>query len=150
MIRHRHLEHQFVEHVPEVLEPGVLYISMNYSTAVHSCCCGCGEEVVTPFSPTDWRMTFDGETISLWPSIGSWDLACRSHYIIDRGKVIDAGSWTKQRIAAARRTDRTAKAAYYCTIESTSSSAPLQSLSSSSGDTRVFARLKRWLVSLAG
>ena len=28
-----------------------------------------GQEVVTPFMPTEWRMTSDGETLSLWPSI---------------------------------------------------------------------------------
>jgi hypothetical protein len=28
-----------------------------FRTAAHCCCCGCGEEVVTPFTPTDWSMT---------------------------------------------------------------------------------------------
>jgi hypothetical protein len=149
MIRNRHLEHQFVEHVPEVLEPGVLYVSMNYSTAVHRCCCGCGEEVVTPFSPTDWKMTFDGETVSLWPSIGSWDLACRSHYIIERGRVIDAGPWSDERIAAARRTDRAAKADYYG-AESTPSTASMHSVSTSSANGTVLDRLRQWLARLTG
>ena len=27
------------------------------------------QEVVIPFTPTEWRMTFDGESPSLWPSI---------------------------------------------------------------------------------
>ena len=67
---HTRLEHRFVEHIPEHLEPGVLYVSMKYATAAHSCCCGCGEEVVTPFTPTDWQMIFDGETVSLRPSVG--------------------------------------------------------------------------------
>ena len=80
-MRFTHLQHRFVPHIPEKLEPKVLYISMEYATAAHSCCCGCGEEVVTPLTPTDWRMTFDGETISLSPSIGNWNLRCRSHYV---------------------------------------------------------------------
>jgi hypothetical protein len=113
MMRHARLKHRFVEHVPERLEPGVLYISMEYGTAAHSCCCGCGEEVVTPFTPTDWKMTYDGETVSLSPSIGSWTLACRSHYVIKRGKVIEAGPWTDEEIAAERRRDRAAKARFY-------------------------------------
>jgi hypothetical protein len=54
-MRHHTLEHRFVRNAPRELEPGVLYISMEYATAVHSCCCGCGERVVTPFTPTDWR-----------------------------------------------------------------------------------------------
>ncbi|MES9995733.1 DUF6527 family protein [Desulfovibrio aminophilus] len=112
-MRYKRLEHRFVEYIPEKLEPGVLYISMEYATAAHSCCCGCGEEVVTPFTPTDWKMTFDGETVSLNPSIGNWNLPCRSHYVIDRGKVIMARPWTNKQIEAERRRDRIAKAKFY-------------------------------------
>ncbi len=112
-MRHLHLEHRFVQHIPDRLEPGVLYVSMAYGTAAHSCCCGCGEEVVTPFTPTDWKMTFDGETVSLWPSVGNWDLACRSHYVIKRGRIIEAAPWTNEQIAAERRRDGVAKARHY-------------------------------------
>jgi hypothetical protein len=118
-MRHSHLEHQFVHHMPDDLEPGVLYVSMEYGTAVHRCCCGCGEEVVTPFTPTDWKMTFDGETISLWPSIGNWSLPCRSHYVIDRGRIFEAMPWSDERIAAERERDRAAKSRYYDTSEPT-------------------------------
>lgn len=113
MMQRTRLAHRFVEHVPERLDPGVLYISMEYGTVAHSCCCGCGEEVVTPLTPTDWKMTYDGETVSLHPSVGSWTLPCRSHYVIKQGKVIEAGSWTEAQIAAERRRDRAAKARFY-------------------------------------
>lgn len=116
MMRHGHLEHRFVQHIPNVLESGVLYISMEYGTAAHSCCCGCGEEVVTPLTPTDWKMTFDGETVSLNPSIGNWTLACRSHYVIKRGQVIEAEPWTDNQIEAERYRDRVAKAATFAQI----------------------------------
>ena len=112
-MRFRRLEHRFCKHIPESLESGVLYVSMKYATAVHSCCCGCGEEIVTPFTPTDWKMTFDGRTISLWPSVGNWTLPCRSHYVIRDGVVIEAGPWSEEQIAAERRRDRVAKARYY-------------------------------------
>lgn len=112
-MRHKRLEHRFVEHLPERLEPGVLYLSMEYATSAHSCCCGCGEEVVAPFTPTDWKMTFDGETVSLRPSIGNWTLKCRSHYVIDCGKVIEAGPWTEEQVEAERRRDRAAKARFF-------------------------------------
>ena len=115
MIRHVRLEHRFVEHIPDSLEPGILYVSMEYATSAHSCCCGCGEEVVAPFTPTDWKMTFDGETISLRPSIGNWTLRCRSHYVIDCGMVIEVGSWNDERIEAERRRDNAAKAWHYGT-----------------------------------
>lgn len=113
MIRYKRLEHRFVENIPEHLEAGILYISMEYATSAHSCCCGCGEEVVTPFTPTDWKMTFDGESVSLRPSIGNWMLNCRSHYVIDRGKVIEANPWTNEQVEAERYRDRAAKARFY-------------------------------------
>lgn len=113
MMQYTSLEHEFVEQFPETLQTGILYISMKYATAAHRCCCGCGEEVVTPFTPTDWKMTFDGETVSLSPSIGNWNFACRSHYWIRSGRVIEAATWTDQQIEANRVQDRSAKADYY-------------------------------------
>jgi hypothetical protein len=113
MIRWQRLEHRFVKHVPEQLEPGLLYISMEFASAAHSCCCGCGEEVVTPFTPTDWKMTFDGETVSLWPSVGNWNQRCRSHYVIRNGQVLEAGFWSDADVAAERRRDKAAKARKY-------------------------------------
>lgn len=112
-MRFHTLEHRFVQNVPRELEPGVLYISMEYATAVHSCCCGCGERVVTPFTPTDWRITFDGESVTLNPSVGNWNQNCRSHYVIERNRVIECGRWSDARIEAERLRDKRAKAAYY-------------------------------------
>jgi len=42
------ITHKFVEFIPEKIEEGVLYISIQYCTAIHNCVCGCGNEVVTP------------------------------------------------------------------------------------------------------
>lgn len=112
-MRHLRLEYRFVRNVPRELEPGILYISMDYATAVHSCCCGCGDRVVTPFTPTDWRMTFDGESISLHPSVGNWNQKCRSHYVIQRSRVLEAGPWSQAQIETERRRDKNAKASYY-------------------------------------
>ena len=109
MLRHTHLEHRFVHYIPEQLEPGVIYISMDYATAAHSCCCGCGEQVITPFAPRDWKLTFDGETISLWPSIGNWNFACRSHYIIRRSHILGAEPWGDDKVARGRRRDKSRK-----------------------------------------
>lgn len=112
-MRHSVLKHRFVETFPEALEPGVLYLSLEFGSAAHSCCCGCGEEVVTPLTPTDWNFTYDGETITLHPSVGSWTLPCRSHYVIRRNRVIEAPPWSDAEVAAERRRDRRAKAAHY-------------------------------------
>lgn len=92
------LQHKFVEFIPEQLEDGVLYISLTYCTAIHKCVCGCNNEVVTPFSPTDWKMTFDGKTISLSPSIGNWNFDCKSHYWVRNNEIIFARKWTDEEI----------------------------------------------------
>lgn len=113
MMRHKHLRHDFVRDIPEKLEPGVIYISMEYATAVHSCCCGCGTEIVTPFTPTDWNMTFNGETISLRPSIGNWNEPCRSHYVIECSRVIEACPWSDRQIKAEALRDAEAKREFY-------------------------------------
>jgi hypothetical protein len=107
------LEHRFVEEMPEDLEQGVLYISMRFRTALHKCVCGCGFEVVTPFSPTDWQLTFDGESISLSPSIGSWEFACRSHYFITNNHIEHAGEWDEWQVQKGRETDKEQKKKYY-------------------------------------
>ena len=107
------IRHQFVEFIPDVIEDGVLYVSVEYTTVTHKCCCGCGREVVTPLSPTDWRLIFDGKTISLEPSVGNWQLPCQSHYWIRNDRVRWAGKWTPEQIAAGRAHDAAAKREYF-------------------------------------
>jgi hypothetical protein len=58
-------------------------------------------------------MTFDGETISLYPSIGNWNFPCRSHYWIDCSRVRRARLWTDDEIVEARREDEEMRARYY-------------------------------------
>jgi hypothetical protein len=113
MMRTAFLQPQFVRGIPEKLDPGTLYISIDFGTAAHSCCCGCGREVVTPLSPTDWKITYNGRSISLHPSIGNWNFPCQSHYRIDAGRVVWADRWSPAMIAAGRANDRHAKAQYY-------------------------------------
>ena len=105
------LQHRFVDVIPDELLDGHLYVCMAHATVVHRCCCGCGAEVVTPLSPDDWELTFDGETISLSPSIGNWSFACRSHYWIRNGRVVWARTWSEREVAAARSRVATGAAA---------------------------------------
>lgn len=104
---------QFVEFMPKALDEGILYVSMTYATASHSCFCGCGKKVVTPLSPTDWRLTFNGDTVSLDPSIGNWSYPCRSHYILRGNRVVWAGGMSTGQIRALRASDARDKARYY-------------------------------------
>lgn len=98
--------HKFVKAFPERLEEGVLYVSVEFATAAHRCFCGCGSEVYTRFSPTDWSMKFDGQTVSINPSIGNWSFACQSHYILANGRVRWADKWSRERIDLGRAIDR--------------------------------------------
>ena len=109
----RRIRHEFVDLAPKTLEEGVLYVSVEYGSAVHKCFCGCGVKVATPFTPTDWKLTFDGDTVSLSPSVGNWDLPCRSHYVIKRDVVHWAGDMKRAEIAGGRAADRRRKDAYY-------------------------------------
>ena len=106
MSRNRTLIYRFIKHIPRDIQEGTLYISMEFSTAIHKCCCGCGQEVVTPLSPTDWQLFFDGKSISLDPSIGNWSFACKSHYWIKHNKVIWAPRWSQKRIDLSRLYDK--------------------------------------------
>lgn len=112
-MRQTHLSHQLVEFIPERLAEGVLYISQRYGTAAHKCCCGCGEEVVTPLTPTDWSLQIDGNVVTLHPSIGNWSYACRSHYLIRRSKVVWAGQMSQQQIERGQVIELAVKQKYF-------------------------------------
>ena len=113
------ITHKFVEFIPDKLEEDTLYITVEYGTAVHKCFCGCGTKVVTPLSPTDWKLIFDGETVSLYPSIGNWGLPCRSHYWIENNKVSWAEEWSKKKVKSNRRQDKIEKSNFYGSGENT-------------------------------
>lgn len=100
-------------YMPAQLEPGVLYVSEEFGAAAHLCACGCGAKVRTPIGPTEWTLqeTKDGPT--LWPSIGNWQQACKSHYIIRRGEVVWCKEWTPEQIAAGRRGEEERRRLYY-------------------------------------
>jgi hypothetical protein len=113
-LRVRSLRPEFVEFIPAILQPGVLYISVPYATASHLCACGCGQKVVTPIRPTDWSLTWDGESVSLYPSVGNWGFRCRSHYWIRQGGRVEwAGQWSESMISAARELDSKEKRRYF-------------------------------------
>jgi hypothetical protein len=78
----------FTEFTPQVLKNGEIYISIPYETAIHLCACGCGNKTVTPISPNGWTLTFNGDSISLSPSIGNFQFPCKSHYVITNNKVM--------------------------------------------------------------
>ncbi len=107
------IQFKFVEFIPSELEEGVLYISIEYKTAVHKCVCRCGNKVVTPLTPTDWEITYDGKTVSLSPSIGNWNFKCKSHYFITKNKIRYARRWNDWEIEDGRKEDSENKENYF-------------------------------------
>lgn len=97
------LEFRFVKHIPDYLQEGILYVSIEYNTAIHLCACGCKNKVVTPISPIKWSFTYNGKDISLYPSIGNWNFDCNSHYWIKKGKIVWAEKWDRKTIIEVQR-----------------------------------------------
>lgn len=145
---------QFVDLMPSQLEDGVLYISEKYSTAIHKCCCGCGQKVVTPLSTAKWQLRRSGDAVTLYPSIGNWNFPCQSHYWIRRNRVEWAGSMTEQQIRRIQERDKRDSQRH---IEQVNSHKAMDTLTRAkadqcagnnkddSGQYRLWNRLKNWL-----
>lgn len=101
------IQHKFIDIIPEELEYGVLYISIMYRTAIHKCVCGCGNQVVTPIAKNSWRISFNGDTVTLYPSIGNWRFDCMSHYWIRDGKIIHAEKWKDHKKSSSKSSKKT-------------------------------------------
>lgn len=82
------LEPVFVVTIPIHLEAGKLYISEKYHTTAHLCPCGCGERVVMPTNEKyGWKLTNKDGKITMRPSVGNFEFACKSHYYITDNKI---------------------------------------------------------------
>ncbi|MGQ8844694.1 DUF6527 family protein [Serratia sp. TSA_7] len=150
-MRVKTLSHIFVDSFPEHLKAGELYLAMEFATAVHLCACGCGHKVITPFSPTDWKMVFDGETISLKPSIGNWTFPCRSHYWIRSSAIVWAGDMSDEQIKKGRLQDKSAKAQRELNMNDNKHIIPEATRPTTSNDSQVtnsmsiLQKLRSWL-----
>jgi Family of unknown function (DUF6527) len=138
------LKHEFVEFIPENLDEGTVYVSIRFATASHKCCCGCGNKVVTPIRPTDWKLIFDGKTVSLDPSIGNWSFPCRSHYWIRNNHVRWAGQWSAAEIDAGRAHDQIAKQQYFEPTKTNPTSLTLWAAASPEKTGGLWQRVKQW------
>jgi hypothetical protein len=138
------IEPEFVEFIPSELSEGTLYVSMIYTTTVHLCACGCGNRVVLPLSPADWQMYFDGEAVSLTPSVGNWEFPCHSHYWIKGNKIRWAAPWTKEQIAAGRRRDARDLETHFADRQAASGIDVQLAVQSKSWRSRLLLRIRRW------
>lgn len=91
MIKQKKYSPLLVDSIPATLQDGILYVCLKHKIVSHLCACGCGRRIDTPIDPDEWRITYDGETVSLWPSIGNYDIPCRSHYFITNNVAVPVG-----------------------------------------------------------
>lgn len=97
---------EWVEDMPESMDPGILYISVKHQLTEHYCACGCGTEVSLPLGRNEWKLVYDGDSVSIWPSVGNWHLLCESHYLITESKTIWCAQWSEEEILGGRNRDR--------------------------------------------
>lgn len=110
MIRLKSIKPIPVTYIPEraLMKEGEIYLSNEYMTAAHLCCCGCGEEVVTPLNAAKWQLKLSDGRVSLYPSIGNWEYQCRSHYIIRDNKIIWMSTYSADEIREVQLNDQRA------------------------------------------
>lgn len=92
IMRINKLRPEYVDTMPSKSEmkEGVLYVSRVYLTTAHLCACGCGNVVVLPYGRRDgmfWTLTERLSGVTMRPSVGSFNLPCKSHYYITDNKV---------------------------------------------------------------
>lgn len=129
----KRLELHRVDEMPAILELGRLYVSESFGTAAHLCACGCGSKVRTPLGPTEWAVRETEGGVTLWPSVGNWQKACRSHYVIENGDVVWCAPWSEASVRAGREGETKRRRSYY------------ENLNRSRGP-----RFVRWLLHLFG
>ena len=93
MTNMKELQTVFLETLPEKLEEGKLYISETFGVSKHLCPCGCKSLVVLPFNTFPdqklhgWLMLRTQDKVTFRPSVGNYQLPCKSHYYITFNKI---------------------------------------------------------------
>jgi hypothetical protein len=99
--------------MPQDLEPGILYYSEEFKVSGHLCPCGCGNKVITPIGLNGWSFSQQKGFATLDPSLGNWELPCRSHYWIIKNQVFWADQWNSRQINAGRKREEKKQKVYY-------------------------------------
>lgn len=106
-----------VHYLPKELEEGCLYVSEEFGVAGHLCPCGCKSKVVTPLDPTEWSFKEFNNKPTLFPSIGNWQLPCKSHYWITDGIIEWSYEWSEEQIIEGREAEEVKRKSYYDNLE---------------------------------
>ena len=108
-----------VHYLPKQLEDGFLYVSKEFGIAGHLCPCGCKNKIITPLDSTEWSFKEDNGKPTLYPSIGNWQLPCKSHYWIKSGLIDWSYEWTEKQIIEGRQAEEENRRSYYDQFEIT-------------------------------
>lgn len=123
-----------LQYLPRELEAGVLYYSEEFNVVGHLCPCGCGNKVITPIGSMNWSITIEGDKPTLYPSLGNWQLPCRSHYWIIKGQIEWSNNWTDEEIQEGWQAEETRRRKYFD---------GLQELEES---TSIYEKIKSWIL----
>jgi|TARA_R110000782_G_scaffold80846_3_gene159792 hypothetical protein len=106
-----------VHYLPKELEEGFLYVSEEFGVAGHLCPCGCKNKIITPLDPTEWSFKEFNNKPTLFPSIGNWQLPCKSHYWITDGVIEWSYQWSEEQIIEGREAEEEKRKSYYDNLE---------------------------------
>jgi hypothetical protein len=148
-MRSTRFRHELVDAIPERLQRGILYVAKDGDVAGHLCACGCGREVITPLSSTDWSLTVGRRGATLDPSIGNWAFPCRSHYLIWDGGVVWASDMSTRAIALGRQRDKARKRLLYEALKEPTQAPQDRTCASNAGALQTHGqRLMKWWKSM--
>ena len=99
--------------MPLTLQERILYVSLENEVVGHLCPCGCGNKVLIRIGKAGWDYTEDKGKVTLYQSLGNWELPCHSHYWIRKNKIKWAGKWTDEEIEEGRQSDIEKKRQYF-------------------------------------
>lgn len=122
-----------IEYLPNDLEPRVLYVSEEFGIAGHLCPCGCENKIMTPLDASEWSFKEVNNKPSLYPSVGNWQLPCKSHYWIRNGVIEWSDQWSDEEIAKGRIAEERQRKSYY------------EKLNKTQVEESIFRRIFDWL-----
>lgn len=102
-----------VHYLPKELDEGFLYVSEEFGIAGHLCPCGCKNKIITPLGQTEWSFDEVDDKPTLYPSIGNWELPCKTHYWIRDGKIDWSYQWSEEQIKAGSQLEEDKRILYF-------------------------------------
>ena len=73
---------------------------------------------MTPLDPSEWSFKETNNKPTLYPSIGNWQIPCKSHYWITDGIIEWSYEWSEEEIIAGRNAEERKRKVYYKDLQS--------------------------------